>query len=182
LGGNNKNGNVKEKNMETIRAIVYESNTGYTRKYAEMLSAETGIPSYDRKAAGGFLKSGDEIIFMGWLSAGMVIGFNKAAKEYKVKALCGVGLGAPNDEQVNQLKNRYAKLKVPVFYLRGGFDMERLKGFNKFLMKLFLKSAIASYNKTKDEEKAKMIDAMKYGADFVKKENLAPVISFLTEK
>ena len=33
--------------MRDISAIVYASNTGFTRRYAEMLSRAAAIPAYD---------------------------------------------------------------------------------------------------------------------------------------
>ena len=33
--------------MKNISAIVYTSNTGFTRRYAEMLSRAAAIPAYD---------------------------------------------------------------------------------------------------------------------------------------
>jgi len=32
-----------------IKAIVYESNTGFTQKYAELLAEKTGLPVYSHK-------------------------------------------------------------------------------------------------------------------------------------
>ena len=38
-----------------MKAIVYMSQTGFTRRYAEPRAAKTGLPAYDAKTAKGQL-------------------------------------------------------------------------------------------------------------------------------
>ena len=77
-----------------MKAIIYTSNTGFTRKYAQMLSDALSIPAYnaglgeDRKS----LSKGDEVIYMGWISANKIEGFKKAARRYSVRAVCTCGI------------------------------------------------------------------------------------------
>ena len=55
-----------------MKAIDYESNTGFTQKYAFMLSEKTGLPAYLLENAKSELHKGDEIFFLGKArSAGM---------------------------------------------------------------------------------------------------------------
>ena len=62
-------------------AIVYTSNTGSTQEYADLFSKKTGLPAFSLREAEKKLPSGSEIIYMGWLAAGSVKGFGKAAKK-----------------------------------------------------------------------------------------------------
>ena len=57
----------------TEMIIVYESKTGFTKKYADMLAAKTGFKAYSVK---NFANAGlyDEIIFLGWMKAGSIQG------------------------------------------------------------------------------------------------------------
>jgi hypothetical protein len=109
---------------ENMNAIIFESNTGYTKKYAELLSSLTGQPAYERKGAKKQLEHGGDIIYMGWLCAGRVKGYSKAAKAYYIKAVCAIGMGSPDDKQTLEVKKRYQMNGREVFYLQGGFDMK----------------------------------------------------------
>ncbi|MDD4699998.1 MAG: flavodoxin domain-containing protein [Oscillospiraceae bacterium] len=167
-----------------MKAIVYTSNTGYTKKYAEILSAKIGIPAYDSKVANQSIAKNDEVIYMGWLKASTVVGFEKAQKEYTVKAVCAVGMGNPNDKSESTITDRHHIKDVKVFYLQGGFDISKLHGFDKFLMKIFpkiLKASAAKKDSKSDEyiEIMESIKSIKNGADFVSEANLVPVVSWL---
>ena len=48
-------------------AVVYTSNTGYTRRYAEMLGEKTGLPVYALSAAKAELARGSRVIYLGCL-------------------------------------------------------------------------------------------------------------------
>lgn len=61
-------------------AIVYTSNTGYTQQYALMLANQTGLPVYSLEESVARLPAGNSIIYLGWLMAGRVQGYPKAAK------------------------------------------------------------------------------------------------------
>ena len=75
-----------------MKAIVYTSNTGYTKAYAKLLEKETGLPVYSLEETKNALPKGTEIIYMGWLMASNIRGYKVAAKRYKVRAVVGVGL------------------------------------------------------------------------------------------
>ena len=119
-----------------IRAIVYKSNTGFTKKYAELLSAETGLPYY--ALSENRVKSGEPVIFMGWLSAGKIKGYSKALK-IRCQGRRGRRSACPRHAALNELITQNKISDVPAFYLRGGLDMNRLRGMNKFLLKMFYK-------------------------------------------
>ena len=50
-----------------IQAIVYTSNTGSTERYAKLLGHETDLPVCSLDEAKKALKSGTEIIYLGWI-------------------------------------------------------------------------------------------------------------------
>ena len=41
-----------------IEAVVYRSNTGFTRRYAQMLAARAGVEAYDLNAARRAVRKG----------------------------------------------------------------------------------------------------------------------------
>lgn len=165
---------------EMLKAIVYESNTGYTRHYAEILSGETGLPAYELKASGEKLTKGEEIIFMGWIMAGSIKGYKKAAANYSIRAACAVGMGSPSEKVVNDLTERHQVKDARVFCLQGGFDINKLHGMYKFMMKMMGKSISESIEKkeVKTPEDIASLEMFRNGGDYVKKENLADVIKW----
>lgn len=164
-----------------MKAIVYESNTGYTKKYAELLANKAGLPVYERKEAGKHLEKGDEIIYMGWMFAGNVIGYKKAVKRYSVKAVCGVGMGRPTPKVSQDIIEKYHISDIKLFYLQGGFDMNKLHGVYKLMMKTMSKTVGENIKKkeTKTDEELEMLNMMQNGGEFVNEGNLKPVLEWL---
>ncbi len=158
--------------------IAYESKTGFTKRYAEMLAARTGLKAYRVKEISK--KSQDEIIFLGWMKAGKVQGLDKL-KNKNVKAVCASGTARtaePNNEEViarNKIEGK------PFFYLRGGcLPLKELKGMDKILMSLFLR--MLKSRKDKDEELQEAIRNIENGFDGVKAENLEPVLQWMNAR
>ena len=81
-----------------MNAIVFTSHTGHTREYARLLGERTGLPVYDLKTAKKRLPRGEHILYLGWLMAGNVKGYKKAARLWRVEALCGVGMAADGSQ------------------------------------------------------------------------------------
>ena len=74
-----------------LHAIVYTSNAGSTARYAQLLGQVTGLPVFSAQEARQNLASGD-ILYLGWVMAGTVKGYQQAAKRYRIHAVCAVGL------------------------------------------------------------------------------------------
>ena len=110
------------------KAIVYVSNTGYTARYAALLSGKLGLPAYTMTDALAQLPKGTPVIYMGWLMAGTVKDYRKAAKHFTIEAVIGVGLGdtGAQDDAVRRACKSPAGL--PVFTLQGGMDRTKLQG------------------------------------------------------
>ena len=75
-----------------ISAIVYTSTSGSCEYYAREMSRKLAIPCYEAKKCG--LPKGMEIVFIGWLMNGKVTGLDAAMKDYNVKGVVQVGMGA----------------------------------------------------------------------------------------
>lgn len=149
--------------------IVYESKTGFTKKYADMLGLKTGFKVLSTKEISNAEKS-EEIIFLGWIKAGKIMGLDKL-KGCNIKAVCASGTSR-NAEVRNKPEN------VPFFYLRGGcLPLGQLKGFDKFMMKIFVKMLKGQKDKT--EEILEAITHVENGFDGVNEENLAPVLEWI---
>ena len=76
-----------------MRAIIYTSNTGSTAEYAQLLGNELNLPVHSLQQAKNKVPAGSEIIYLGWIMAGGIKGYKEAAKLYKVRAICGIGMG-----------------------------------------------------------------------------------------
>lgn len=164
-----------------ITAIVYTSNTGYTAKYAQMLSAKTGFPIYTLDAAKNKLTQNDTIIYMGWLMAGMVKDYKKAAKLYNIAAVCSVGMQPTGTQTDDVRKNNKIPGNVKVFTLQGGYDYDKLRGLNKFLMSIVSKILIKkiSENPDKTESDKEILDMLINGGSLVREENLTAVTDWV---
>ena len=75
-----------------MKAIVYISNAGSTAEYAQLLGNELNLPVYSFKQAKNEVSCGSEIIYLGWIVAKEIKEYKRAAKLYKVCAVCGVGM------------------------------------------------------------------------------------------
>lgn len=159
-----------------MNAIVYTSNTGYTAQYAKLLGEKTGLPVYTLTEAGKALKPGTPVLYMGWLKVSHVVGYQKAAKKFDVRAVCGVGLcttGALLDEVH---KASAIPESVPLFTLQGGLDVERLRGMNKFMIQMLTKGMQAKKDRTEGEEQ--MLALLLAGGNYVCEENLTAVLEW----
>ncbi len=116
--------------------IVYSSNTGYTEQYAKLLGKALELPSYKLGSVPDCHK-GAEVIYLGWLFAGTIVGYKKCARHYRVRCAAGVGMSPPTPELAEGLRTTMkVPTGIPVFYLQGGFNMGKLKGPMKLVMKV----------------------------------------------
>jgi len=164
-----------------LTAIIYESNTGYTAQYAKLLSEKTGLPCVPLKEAKEY--RGKDVVFLGWLMAGTLKGIRPALRKFNVAAAGAVGMASNDAAYEKQLNDKNCK-NVPLFYLQGGFDMNRLKGVYKSMMKVAIKSvnsrieAAAAKGEQPDEGARQMQQMVKDGGNFVCEGNLAALIAW----
>lgn len=165
-----------------IKAIVYTSNAGTTEQYAKMLGEKTGLPVYSLKDSSAVERSG-EIIYLGWLMAGVVKGYKKASKSFTVRALCGVGMGETGSQIPNIKKANSVPEGLPVFTLRGGFDITKLHGIYRFMMNVMRKTAGKKLSEKPDRtpDEDIMLDMMMNGKSYVSEENLSALLDWYRE-
>ena len=159
--------------------IVYESKTGFTKKYADMLGAKTRLEVFPTKEISK-INQDNEVVFLGWMKAGKIQGLNKLRK-CNVKAVCGSGTGrtAEPDNEAVIVRNKIAG--IPFFYLRGGcFPLKELKGMDKIMLSMFLK--MLKSRKDKDEKLEEAITNIEEGFDGVNEKNLEPVLEWLNAR
>ena len=159
-----------------MQAIVYVSNTGYTKAYAELLSTRTGLPAMPLAEAVKQLPRNSQVIYLGWLMAGSVKDYRKAARRFDVRAICGVGLGDSGAQDAAARKACGVTADFPLFTLQGGMDLARLRGPYKLAIHLLTKGLAASKKRTPDDER--MLQLLQQGGNYVSVENLAPVLNW----
>ena len=164
-------------------AIVFTSNTGFTAQYARLLGEKTGLPVYALEEAKKRLAPGNAVIYLGWLMAGTVQGYRKAARRYDVRAVCGVGMGATGSQLADVRKANAVADHIPVFTLQGGFDMKKLTGLYRFMMTVMAKTAGKALSekvgRTPDEDD--MLELLLNGGSRVSEENLSGVLRWYRE-
>lgn len=167
---------TKRRKMEYI---LFESNTGFTRRYAEMLSAKTGLPAMPLAEAGRALTKGTEVFFLGWVCAGKISGLKSAQKRFSVLGAAAVGVSLSTEETIPTLLQTN-NVSCPLFYLRGGVKPEALSPIKRRLLVMLANTL----EKTPSENKENwdMADAMRMGGDFVSEAQLAPILSWFAEQ
>ena len=164
-------------------AIVYTSNTGFTAEYASLLGGETGLPVYALEDAKKSLPQNSPILYLGWLAAGKVQGYNKAVTNFDIQALCAVGMGKNGSQLEDVKKANNLPEGLPLFTLQGGFDLKKLRGVYKLMMsvmsKMVAKKLAAKSERTPDE--SDMLELFQNGGNRVSLENLRPVLAWYRE-
>ncbi|MBQ8201931.1 MAG: hypothetical protein IJZ74_09215 [Clostridia bacterium] len=158
------------------RAIVYVSNTGHTAAYASLLADRLALPSLTLDAACRELPPGTPVIYMGWLMAGTVKDYRKAAKRFAIRAVCGVGLGDTGSQDAAARKACGLPEDFPVFTLQGGMDLTKLHGPYRLAIRLLTKGMAAKQNRTSDEDK--MLALLIKGGDYVSGEHLSSILAW----
>ena len=163
-----------------IKAIVYTSQTGYTAAYAALLADKTGVKAVSLEEAVSAVPEQSDILYLGWLMAGKVQGYDKARKIYRVSALCGVGMGRTGTQLDDIRRQNGVPEAMPVFSLQGGFDRTRLRGLYRFMMTVMAKTAGRSLaNKVgRTPEEDDMLDLMTNGGSRVSEDNLTAVLAW----
>ena len=158
------------------KAIVFTSNTGFTARYAALLSEKLGIPAYALAEALKQLPAGTPVIYMGWLMASSVKDYKKASKRFAIEAVIGVGLGDTGAQDDAARKACRLPAEAPVFTLQGGMDHTKLAGGYKVGIDILTKVMSAKKNRTPDEDK--MLDLLLKGGDYVSDKELAAVLKW----
>ena len=165
-----------------IQAVVYTSNTGSTEQYAKLLGQETGLPVYPLEEARKALKSGTQILYLGWVMAGGIQGYADAARLYRIPMVCAVGMEPAGKEQELREKNGIPQ-DAALYPLQGGYLPDRLRGVQKLMMRMITgsmaKTLAAKADRTPGEDD--LLDLMRHGGSRVSPENLAAPIRWCRE-
>lgn len=169
--------------------VIYNSQTGFTKRYAEWIAKETGADCLTLSAAKKKdLTAYEAIIFGSWACAGGISKINwfkgniDKWSDKKLIAFC-VGASPIDNPEVKtalmQIFNESEQKKVKIFYCPGGFNYEKMSAPSKLMMKMFIITLKAKKNKTEaDEIQIKMISS---SYDISDKKYIEPILQYLKE-
>lgn len=171
--------------MKTI--VIYNSQTGFTKRYAEWIAEAAGADCLELSAAKKKdLTPYEAIVFGSWACAGGIskiswfkgnIG-NWAGK--KLIAFC-VGGGPIDNPEIDvafkRIFSESERERVDIFYCPGGFNYEKMSATSKLMMKVFIKTLKAKKDKT--EEERTMIEMISSSYDISDKKYIEPILQCL---
>lgn len=161
-----------------VDAVVYESHTGFTRMYARMLAWELGVePVCSVKEAEKKVPLHAEVVFLGWICSGKVMGYEDAARSFRILAVCAVGIMFPREGLAARIAADSRISGCPVFYMQGGYRHDQQGLVYRTMMKLMASNLMAKNNKT--EEDYKLLHIIREGVNMVDEEELIPVTEYL---
>jgi len=168
-------------------AVVYTSQTGFTKRYAEWIAEAVGADCMDLSEAKKLsMDAYDAIVYGGWACAGGISklswfkgNINKWAGK-KLIAFCVGGSPLENPEIEGALRKNFNDTeweKVKVFYCPGGFNYEKMSKTSKVMMKMFVKALEAKKDKT--EEEKIMVQMISSSYDISDKKYIEPIVECL---
>ena len=177
--------------MKTL--IIYTSQTGFTKRYAEWIAERMNGDLLDlkdaQKKSADYFNDYDAICYGGWAMAGNVVKgkwFLEKAVNWKNKrlAMFCVG-GSPNDNPdvdvfLQNVLTDEQKKYIKVFFCQGGFNYEKMKAPYKLAMKMYVSVLRNKKDATEEEKSAAEIMSSSYDISDVK--YIEPIVEYLGEK
>lgn len=165
--------------------IVYGSEYGTTKAYAEKFSEISGIPLVNSEEIKSVLDY-DTVIHFGGLYAGGVKGLKKTIKSIGDNArliVVTVGLADVNDTNNTDSIKKSVKKQIPeaifkntkIFHLRGGIDYSKLNLTHRTMMALLYRKAKTLPEEKKTAEVRAMIETYNKAVSFIDFESLKQI-------
>lgn len=170
-------------------AVIYTSQTGFTRRYARWIAEAAQAECLERKEAQKRdFRDCEAIVFGGWICAAAVSHlkwFRQHLPEWSGKRLIVFAVGgSPADRPdipgfLDQTFGGAEFRDVSVFYCPGGLSYENMSGPSRAMMKLFVKSVAARKDKTPYEAEAARM--MSHSYDLTDRKYIAPILELLND-
>ena len=169
--------------------VIYKSKTGFTKKYAQWISEELHCDLIENnKLKLAEIQSYDIIIYGGGLYAIGINGLKLIKNNYeslKDKKLIVFATGATpsREEDLNKVWeanfSQEQRNTISRFYLRGGFNFNKLNKGNKLLIAMLKKKLQKDNNPTEDA--IGMLTAIDEPVDFTDKKNIYELVHYVKE-
>lgn len=167
--------------------VIYNSQTGFTKKYAQWISEALECESVAlSEVSKRNFEQYDTIIFGSWACAGGISKlkwFKNNLKKWNDKKLavyCVGGSPIENPEIEVAMQKWFTEeehQKVKTFYCPGGFNYERMSGTSKLMMKMFVSALKAKKNQTEAEKL--QAEMMSQSYDISDKKYIEPIVDFI---
>lgn len=176
--------------MRTV--VIYKSKTGFTKKYAEWIAEELSADLYHvSNVDTTMLTVYDTVIYGGGLYAVGINGVKLIVhnldklKDKKV-VVFATGLSPLREEVLSEVKDRNFTSEqqkfIRFFYLRGGFNYQKLNFLDRILMTL-MKTSIkwkVKRKRTLTPDERGMLEVFDKPADFTKRNKIDEIIRYAT--
>ncbi len=169
--------------------VIYTSQTGFTKKYAEWISTKLNADILTiqeaKKKKMDFYDKYDAIIYGGWVMAGSVVNskwFLEEASAWKNKKLAIFCVGASPEENpdiednLSKLLTDEQKTYIRAFYCPGGIDYSRMKTPSKLAMKAL--SAALSKKKDASQKEKDMAEMISHSYDISDEKYIVPITNY----
>lgn len=169
------------------RVVVYTSETGFTKIYAEWIAEALGCEAVDMKEWRQKKASDYQtLIYGGGFYAGQIKGLKKIKqqlREYPNVKLIVFGTGATPMEAKDTIKaamianfTEEEQKNIPAFYFQSGLNYEKMSMKYKVMMKMF--SAMVGKKENKTEEEKAMADMLTHSYDNCRKEYIQELLEY----
>ena len=171
------------------QVIIYGSQYGSTKRYAERLSEITGIEAINYKEVKNI---GDykRIVYLGGLFAGGVMGLKKTVGKMTSQqelVLVTVGLTDPNETTYYESIRKAIQTQLPVpfydehkiFHLRGAIDYSQLGFKHRLMMKMFHSMMLKKPESELTADAKTMLETYGKQVDFVDYDRLKPIVEII---
>lgn len=166
--------------MKTL--VLYESHTGYTRRYAQWISEAFRADILPLKeATSALLRDADLVIFGGSIRGSIISGqdrMKKLAKKAGSKAVLYFGVGlrpdSPRTRSLLRRNNFGSESTVPLFYFQGGLDRDSLVSGDRTMLTIY--QAMLKRRRSIHPEDAELLQIMRCSSDYSGKEQIRPLL------
>ena len=158
-------------------AVIYKSNYGATKRYAEWIAEELCCPVFDlAQIKPDELNTYDLIIYGGGMYAGSIAGAKQIVKNFhKQLVIFAVGLSDPADANISEIAKQNVLSDTKLFVFQGGYEFDKLSVPHKLIMRV-VRKAMGNKPGMTAEEKAAMYENV---LDFTDHSAITPLMEYV---
>ena len=151
--------------------IVYETQGGTSKRYAEWLSERIDAECISAKDINDGMDT--DIIYVGWRSGPMITGLKDFALRKNVTAVVCVALERYDEKAMGVLRKKNGIENI--FYVRGGMDRSKLSFGQKLLLSI-VSIKMLFFNRSPEDREVRRI--MDHGGDLSSTEQLDEIVEW----
>jgi len=172
--------------MKTV--VIYKSKSGFVKKYAEWITQEISADIFDAaKVSSSIFDSYDTVIYGGGLYVSGINGVklitNNLPKLAGKKVIVfASGATPPREEDIKKVWDMNFTVEqqkqIRLFYMRGGFDYNRLTLVDKVLMNMLKWKIRLKRSSERVADERGMLAAYDKPMDFTRKQNIEELVAY----